>query len=161
MSLLPATLKKVGSKTTEKRWRHHFLNYKSMGAFYCHGNQRFDPIYPKTLCSLSPIQMMLSIKFDQDWPTGLRDIQVWKCGRRRTTDGDGRTDDVPLVYYKLTLWACGSGELKAIVTTAIFGTVGVDRLFLTQADHIALEKKMAAFYDGVMIYVASILKFDR
>ena len=22
---------------------------------------------------------MLYIKFDQDWPTGLRDIQVWKC----------------------------------------------------------------------------------
>ena len=22
---------------------------------------------------------MLHIKFDQDWPTGLRDIQVWKC----------------------------------------------------------------------------------
>ena len=33
-------------------------------------------IYPKTLCSLSPILMMLHIKFDQDWPTGLRDIQI-------------------------------------------------------------------------------------
>ena len=33
-------------------------------------------------------------------------------GRRRTTDDDGRTDDGPLVYYKLTLWAFGSGELK-------------------------------------------------
>ena len=22
---------------------------------------------------------MLHIKFDQDWPTGLSDIQVWKC----------------------------------------------------------------------------------
>ena len=27
---------------------------------------------------------MLHVKFDQDWPTGLRDIQVRKCGRRRT-----------------------------------------------------------------------------
>ena len=34
-------------------------------------------------------------------------------GRRRTTDDDGRTDDGPLVYYKLTLWAFGSGELKS------------------------------------------------
>ena len=25
---------------------------------------------------------------------------------------DGRTDDGPLVYYKFTLWAFGSGELK-------------------------------------------------
>ena len=24
--------------------------------------------------------MMLHIKFDKDWPSGLRDIQVWKCG---------------------------------------------------------------------------------
>ena len=34
---------------------------------------------PKTLCSLSPTQMMLHIKFYQDWPTGFRDIQVQKC----------------------------------------------------------------------------------
>ena len=36
-------------------------------------------ICPKTLCSLSPTPMMLHIKFDQDWPTGFRDIQVQKC----------------------------------------------------------------------------------
>ena len=36
-------------------------------------------ICPKTLCSLSPTPMMLLIKFDQDWPTGFRDIQVQKC----------------------------------------------------------------------------------
>ena len=64
----------------------------------------FDPIFPKTLCSLSPTPVMLHINFDQDWPTGFKDIQVWKCGLR--------TDDGPLVYYKLTLWAFGSGELK-------------------------------------------------
>ena len=76
-----------------------------MGAFCCHRNQSFDPICPKTLCSLSPTPVMLHIKFDQDWPTAFRDIQVWKCGRQRRTDR-------PLVYYKLTLWAFGSGELK-------------------------------------------------
>ena len=108
MSSLPASTKRIGSKATEKRWRHRFPHYKSMGAFCCHGNQRFDPICPKTLCSLSPTPVMLLIKFDQDWPTGFRDIQVWKCGRRRTTTTDGG----PLVYYKLTLWAFGSGELK-------------------------------------------------
>ena len=106
MSSLPASMKKIGS--TEKRWRHHFPHYKSMGAFCCHDNQSFDPICPKTLCSLSPTPVMLHIKFDQDWPTGFRDIQVLKCGRRRTTDDDddGRrttTDGGPLVYYKLTL----------------------------------------------------------
>ena len=94
--------------TWKKRWRHRFPHYKSMGAFCCHGIQSFDPICSKTLCSLSPTPVMLHIKFDQDWPTGFRDIQVWKCGRWTT---DRLTDDGPLVYYKLTLWAFGSGEL--------------------------------------------------
>ena len=110
MASLPASMKRIRSKATEKRWRHRFPHYKSMGAFCCHGNQSFDPICPKTLCSLSPTPKMLHIKFDQDWPTGFRDIQVWKCGRWRTTDDDD--DDGPLVYYKLTLWAFGSGEFK-------------------------------------------------
>ena len=63
-----------------KRWRHHFPHYKSMGAFCCHGHQGFDSICLKTLCNLSPPPVMLHTKFDQDWPTGLRDIQVrkWK-----------------------------------------------------------------------------------
>ena len=34
-------------------------------------------------------------------------LKVWT-----TTDDDGRMDDGPLVYYKLTWWAFGSGELK-------------------------------------------------
>ena len=105
-------LKRIRSKTTEKKWRHCFPHYKSMGAFCCHGNQSFDPIFPKTLCSLSPTPVMLHIKFDQDWPTGFRDIQVWKCGQRTMYDDGWRTDYGPLVYYKLTLWAFGSGELK-------------------------------------------------
>ena len=79
MSSLPASIKRIGSKTIKKRWRHHFPHYKSMGAFCCHGKQNFDPICPKLLCSLSPNPMMLHIKFDQDWLTGFRDIQVQKC----------------------------------------------------------------------------------
>ena len=49
-----------------------------MGTFCYHGNLSFNPIWPKTLCSLSPTPMVLHIKFDQDWPTGFRDIQVKK-----------------------------------------------------------------------------------
>ena len=79
MSSLPASKRRIGSKATEKRWRHHFPYYKSMEAFCYHGHQSFDPICLKTICSLSPTPVMLHIKFDQDWPTGLRDIQVWKC----------------------------------------------------------------------------------
>ena len=79
MSLLPASIKRIGSKAIEKRWRHHFPHCKSMGGFCCHGHQSFDPICLKTLCSLFPSPVMLHIKFDQDRPTGLRDIQVRKC----------------------------------------------------------------------------------
>ena len=55
----------------------------------CHGHQSFDPICLKTLCSLSPPLVMLHIKFDQDWPTGLRDIQVrkvWHFCHSRTSN---------------------------------------------------------------------------
>ena len=77
--LVTCKYKKDRLKTTEKRWRHHFQYYKSMGSFCCHGNQSFDPICPKILSSLSPTPRILHIKFDQDWPTGFRDIQVQKC----------------------------------------------------------------------------------
>ena len=109
--LVTCKYKKIVSKTTEKRWRHHrFLHYKSMGAFCCHENHCFDPICPKTSCSVFPTPVMLHIKFDQDWPTGFRDIQVWKCGQWWTDDG--RTDNGRTTDHKLTLWAFSSGELK-------------------------------------------------
>ena len=74
--LVTCKYKKDRIKTTEKRWRHHFPHYKSMEAFCYHGNQSFDPICRKTLCNLSPTPVMLHIKFDPDWPTGFRDIQI-------------------------------------------------------------------------------------
>ena len=79
MSSLPASIKRIGSKATEKRWRYHFPHYKSMELSVAMDILSFDPIYLKTLCSLSPPPVILHIKFDQDWPTGLRDIQVRKC----------------------------------------------------------------------------------
>ena len=55
MSSLPASIKRIGSKTTENVETSFSPVYcKSMGAFYCYANQSFDPICPKTLCSLSP-----------------------------------------------------------------------------------------------------------
>ena len=57
----------------------HFPHYKSTRAFCCHGNQSFDLICPQTVCSLSPTKIMLHVKFDQDWPTDFRDIQVQMC----------------------------------------------------------------------------------
>ena len=71
MSSLPVStcIKRIRSKVTEKRWRHHFPHYKSMRAFCCHRHQTFDPICLKTLYSLCPHPVMLHIKFDQDRPT--------------------------------------------------------------------------------------------
>ena len=106
MSSLPASIKRIGSKTIEKRRRHRFPHYKSMGTSCCHGNQSFDSICPKTLCSLSPIPVMLHVKFDQDWPTGFRDIQVWKDRRWM--------DNRPLVYT-----ISSPGELKRIRSKAL------------------------------------------
>ena len=79
----------------------------SMGAFCCHGNQSFDPIYPQNLMQPFLIPILLHIKFDQDWSTGVRNIQVQKCGWWRTTDG-GRTADH---WYTLSSQG-GSGEIK-------------------------------------------------
>ena len=80
MSSLSASIKRTGSKTTEKRWRHRFPHYKSMGAFCRNGNQN--------LMQPSPTPVMLHKKFDRDRPTGFRDIQV-----RVWTTTDGRTTD--------------------------------------------------------------------
>ena len=62
----------------QRKGGHHFPHCKSIRDFCCHGSESFDPICPKTLCSLSPNPIMLHIKFDQDWSTGFRDIQVQK-----------------------------------------------------------------------------------
>ena len=76
--LSPMYQGKMWSFQHREKMETSFSHYKSMGAFCCHGNQSFDPICLKTLRSLSPTPMMLHIKFDQDWPTGFRDIQVQK-----------------------------------------------------------------------------------
>ena len=78
MSSLPASMKRIGWKTGEKKWRHRFLHYNPMGAFCCHGNLSSDPIWSKTKCSFSPNPMMLQITFGFDQLIGFRDIHVWK-----------------------------------------------------------------------------------
>ena len=77
--LVTCKYKKDRIKDNREKVETPFPHYKSMGAFCYHGHQSFDPICLKTLCSLSPTQVMLHIKFDQNWPTGHRDIKVRKC----------------------------------------------------------------------------------
>ena len=38
---------------------------------------------PKPYAAFSSTPVILHTKFDQDWPSGFRDIQVQKCGRRQ------------------------------------------------------------------------------
>ena len=40
--------------------------------------------------------------------------EIFKFKSVDDDDNGGRMDDGPSVYYKLTLWAFGSGELKRI-----------------------------------------------
>ena len=88
--LVTCKYKKDRIKNNREKVENRFPHYKSVGAFCCHGKQSFNPICPKTWHSPSPTPTMLHIKFDQDWPTGFRDIE--------SVDYDG-----PLAYYKLTL----------------------------------------------------------
>ena len=74
--LVTCKYKKDPIKNNREKVETSFSHIKSMGAFCCHGNQSFDLICPKTLCSLSPTPVMLHIKFDLGWPAGFRDIQV-------------------------------------------------------------------------------------
>ena len=76
MSLLPARIKKIQLKIIALEWSQDFPHYNPMGAICCHGNQSSDPIWPKTYCSLSPIQMMLQLKFDCDRPAGCGNIHI-------------------------------------------------------------------------------------
>ena len=81
--LVTCKYKKDQVQNNREKVETSFSHYKSMGGFCCHGHQSFDPICPKTFCSLYSTRVMLHIKFDQDWPTGFRDISV--------DDDDART----------------------------------------------------------------------
>ena len=74
--LVTCKIKKNQSKMKELEWSQDFPHYNPMRAINCHGNQSSDPIKPKTLYSQSVTPMMLLMKFDYDWPAGLRDIHV-------------------------------------------------------------------------------------
>ena len=78
MSSLPASIKRIRLKKPRKDGDIIFPIISQWG-FSVAMETSFDPICPKTLCSLSPTPMILRIKFDQDWPTGFRDTQVQKC----------------------------------------------------------------------------------
>ena len=66
MSSLHASIKRIGSKATEKSGDTIFPIISQWGLSVAMETMSFDPISLKTLCSLSPPPVMLHIKFDQD-----------------------------------------------------------------------------------------------
>ena len=89
LSSLTARKKLIRRKLMPLQCWQNFSNVKSIGDICCHGNRNSYLICLKTLCSLSPYLIMVHKKFDQDQPTGSRDILHWKCGRRRQPSDDG------------------------------------------------------------------------
>ena len=77
--LITCKYKKDWMKSNREKVETPFSPLSINGGFLFPWTPDFDPISLKTLYSLSPPPVMLHIKFDQDWPTGLREIQVRKC----------------------------------------------------------------------------------
>ena len=48
MFSIPASMKKIRSKMKALECSQHFPHYIPMEAIGCHGNQSYDPIWPKT-----------------------------------------------------------------------------------------------------------------
>ena len=86
MSSLPTSIKRIGSKITEKRWRHRFPDYKPMGAFCCYGNQSFDPVCPKTVRSDATYNIWSRLA---KWLQRYTSLKVWTTTTTTTTT-DGR-----------------------------------------------------------------------
>ena len=79
-------------------------------------------------------------------------------GRRRTTDDDGRTDDGPLVYYKLTLWAFGSGELIKGCRSKTHFISSIFRLLCPALWHYVREHIIYTVYsDCVLVFAFAFL----
>ena len=76
MFSLPASMKKIRSKTKALECSQHFPNYNPMGAIRCHGTPEFRSDLAQNLMQPFPVPIMVQIKFRYDWPTGCGDIQV-------------------------------------------------------------------------------------
>ena len=83
LSLLPERMKKIRSKMRALELPQGFLYYNPMGAICCHGNQSYNLISPKAVCSLSPTQMMLQINL-VEFGMQVAEIFKFKSVNRRT-----------------------------------------------------------------------------
>ena len=79
--LLPASLMKIRLKNEVTILRTTFSPLCQWELLVAMETRVLIGSIPKCLLSLFPTPMMLHITLDQDWPTFLRGIQVWKCWR--------------------------------------------------------------------------------
>ena len=102
MSSLPASIKRIGSKATKKKWRHHFPHYKSMGAFCCHGHQFWSNL-PQNILQHFPTPSDATHKIWSrlaNWLQRYSNLKVWT-----TTDDDGRRRTTSDHRYTIS-WPC-------------------------------------------------------
>ena len=71
MFLLHGSIKRIQSKTTEKKWRHHFLHYKSMGVLLRRSRAANSIvgglIWPKFELIHNIMHVLVISKFEKDW----------------------------------------------------------------------------------------------
>ena len=81
MSSLPASIKMIGSdqKQPRKGADTIFPIISQWELSVAMDNRVFIQSASEHYTAFPHPPVMLNIKFDQDWPTGLRDIQVRKC----------------------------------------------------------------------------------
>ena len=86
------------------------------------------------------------------WLQRYTGLKVWTT---TTDDGQRRTDDRPLLYYKLTLWAFGSGELKTQSRVTV--------LALCTSSHIVLHlcKVSCKYLKRFLSYRADTILWQR
>ena len=70
MFLLHGSIKRIQSKTTEKKWKHHFTHYKSMGVFLRRSRAANSvvggPIWPKFELIHNNMHVLVTSKFEKD-----------------------------------------------------------------------------------------------
>ena len=68
--LLNESIKRIQSKTTEKKWKHHFPHYKSMGVFLrrsrAANSEVGGPIWPKFELIHNIMHVLVTSKFEKD-----------------------------------------------------------------------------------------------
>ena len=89
MSSLSASIKRIGSKATEKRWRHHFPHYKSMGGFLLPWTPEFWSNLPQKIMQPFPHPNDATHKIWSrlaNWLQRYSSSKVWNFRHSRTSN---------------------------------------------------------------------------